>query len=103
MIGSLAFCSLRMRFSASTSGVSMPTKTLTKVAACISSRISVCLAMLSVASQAKLQRKAAILLPLREMRQQIARRLAIADEIVVDEIDGLRHRRLRQHGVELGK
>jgi hypothetical protein len=36
------------------------------------------------------------------MRQHLARRLAIADEIVVDEIDHRRMAALRHDGVELG-
>ena len=58
--------------------------------------------MLSVASQANASGIAAALLPFDQMRQQIARRLAVADEVVVDEIDRLRMRRLRQHAFELG-
>jgi hypothetical protein len=56
--------------------------------------------MLSVASQPK--RSGCPFLPFDEMRQHLARRLAVADEIVVDEIDERRIAALRQHGVELG-
>ena len=45
---------------------------------------------------------AAPLLPFDEMRQHLARRLAVADEIIVDEIDHGGVAPLRQHGVELG-
>ena len=68
----------------------------------ISARISGCLAMLSVASQAKLQGIAVLLLPFDQMRQHVLGGLAIADEIVVDEIDHRRMPLLPAHGVELG-
>ena len=79
----------------------MPTKTLTKPASRISSRISVCLAMLSVASQAKASGKPRSSAT-RAGAAACRARPCVADEIVVDEIDRLRPRRLRQHGVELG-
>ena len=50
----------------------------------------------------ELQRIAVLALPGDQMRQHLARRLAVADEIVVDEIDHRRMRGLRHHGVELG-
>ena len=43
-----------------------------------------------------------LLLPGDEVRQHIARRLAVADEIVVDEIDDRRMAGLRAYGIELG-
>ena len=51
----------------------------------------------------ELQRISAPLLPVDQMRQQIARRFAVADEIVVDKIDHRRMIRLGHEGVELGK
>ena len=72
------------------SGVSMPANMFTNDAACISLSISGCFAMLSVASQANASGIAASLLPFDQMRQQIAGCLAVADEVVVDEIDRLR-------------
>ena len=51
----------------------------------------------------ELQRISPPLLPVDQMRQQIARRLAVTDEIVVDEIDYRRMIRLGDEGVELGQ
>ena len=64
----------------------MPQKTVVKYASRIISRISGRLAIFSVASQAS-RMEAGALLPCDQMRQQIERGLAVADEIVVDEID----------------
>jgi hypothetical protein len=50
----------------------------------------------------KLQRIAVLALPVDKLRQHFARRLAVADEIVVDEIYHRRMTGLRQHGVKLG-
>ena len=50
----------------------------------------------------ELHRIAVLLLPFDEMRQHLARGLAVADEIVVDEIDHRRMTRLTAHGIELG-
>ena len=51
----------------------------------------------------ELQRIAVPLLPIDQMRQQIARRFAVADEIIIDEIDHRRMAWLPHKGVELGK
>ena len=50
----------------------------------------------------ELQRIAVLLLPCDQMRQHFVRGLAIADEIVVDEIDDGRMPALAAHGIELG-
>ena len=51
----------------------------------------------------ELQRISPPLLPVDQMRQQIARRFAVADEIVVDEIDHRRMIGLGDEGVEFGE
>src|SRR3984957_14825483 len=51
----------------------------------------------------ELQRIAVPLLPIDQMRQQIARRFAVADEIVVDQINDRRMASLGHKGVEFGK
>ena len=65
----------------------MPQKMVPNQASRISARISGRLAMFSVASQDSRKHKAGLLLPFDQMRQQIERGLAVADEIVIDEID----------------
>ena len=102
-IGKDALWALSMPVKTSDSGVSIPTKTVRKPASRISARMSICFAIFSVASQANCSGYPRRFCQSIKMRQQIARRFAVADEIVVDQIDHRRMVRLGDEGVEFGK
>ena len=93
---------LDIAFSASGSGVSIPQKTVLNPASRIRARMSVARAMLSVASQARRTGVAVRALPLDQVRKQVLGRLAVGDEVVVDEIDVAVHAAGEQL-VELGR
>ena len=102
-IGKDALWALSMPVKTSGSGVSIPTKTVRKPASRISARMSSLLGDVQGRLTGELQRISAPLLPVDQMRQQIARRFAVADEIVVDQIDDRRMGWLGNESVELGK
>ncbi len=90
-IGTIMLWSLCIAFSASGSGVSMPQNMVTK--------IGLAHLLQDFGPLGDVQRRlagephhvAGPLLPFDQMRQQVQRRLAVADEIVVDEIDRAGH------------
>lgn len=87
--------SLCIAFSAAGSGVSMPQKMVTKKASRIFSRIGP-LGDVERRLAGQPHDVAGLFLPLDEVRQQIERRLSVADEIVIDEIDRARHPAFQQ-------
>ena len=96
------FWSLRMALSASASGVSMPTNTREELRLAHQFEDLGLLGDVERRLAGELQRVAVLLLPGDEVRKHVARGLAVADEVIVDEVNDRRMLLLPAHGVELG-